>query len=265
MQNIHLLSIDPQKDFVDPSGALYVPGAENDMDRLARLVRRLKAKLTGITITLDSHNLVDISHAIWFSDSDGNHPTPFSTVSADDLRNGTWRTTRPADAKRTLDYLTALETGGRYPHVIWPNHCLIGGEGHAVHPDLFDAVVDWAGQFRWPRFVTKGSNPYTEHFSAVKAEVPDPADPSTQVNTNLVQTLEQADVILLAGEARSHCVANTVRDIAANFSDARFVDKMVLLTDATSDVPGFEQLGDSFFSDLTKLGMKTSTTTDILS
>jgi nicotinamidase-related amidase len=109
-------------------------------------------------------------------------------------------------------------------------------------------------------FVTKGSNPWTEHFSAVQAEVPDPEDPSTQVNVGFIRTLEEPDLIAVTGEALSHCLANTGRDIVRNFSDPRYVEKLVLLTDATSNVPGFEKYGSDFVSELVGLGMKTSTT-----
>jgi len=100
--------------------------------------------------------------------------------------------------------------------------------------------------------------------------VPDPSDPSTQINAPLIRTLEQADVILLAGEALSHCVANTVRDIAKNFGDPRYVKKMVLLTDASSpvgDPPGttmFTDFANDFVRDMKALGMQTATTTDFL-
>ena len=113
-------------------------------------------------------------------------------------------------------------------------------------------------------FVTKGSNPWTEHFSAVQAEVPDPADPGTQVNTGLIHTLEEADIILLAGEALSHCLAHTVTDVATHFADPRYVNKMVLLTDASSPVTGFEAQGDTFLRELKGRGMRTATTRDFL-
>ena len=80
----------------------------------------------------------------------------------------------------------------------------------------------------------------------------------------LLETLEDADTILLAGEAGSHCLANTVRDIAASFSDPGYVKKMVLLTDATSPVPGFEAYQDAFVRDMTRLGMRLATTRDFL-
>lgn len=260
MANIQLLVIDPQNDFCDPGGSLSVPGALADMDRLARMVHRLKDRLSDIHVTLDSHRRVDISHPLWFRDGDGRHPAPFTSIRSADLRQGRWTTTHPGAWDRTVAYLDALEAGGRYPHVVWPEHCLIGTGGHAVHPALMDALAEWEARFAVVDYVTKGSNPWTEHFSAVRAEVPDPEDPGTQVNSALVRTLEEADVVLLAGEASSHCLANTVRDVAAQFSDPAWIRKLVLLEDATSPVPGFESYAADFVRDMTALGMSVSTT-----
>ena len=262
MPNIHLLVIDPQNDFCDKNGSLYVNGADDDMDRLAVMVERMRTRLSAIHVTLDSHRKVDISHPIWFRDGAGKNPPPLTVISADDLRKGTWTTTQPSAYPRTLAYLEALAAGGRYPHVVWPYHCLIGDEGHNVWPRLAETIHAWEDRFAMADFVTKGSNPWTEHFSAVQAEVPDPSDPTTQVNTDLIHTLEEADVILLAGEALSHCLANTVRDVADKFADPTYVRKLVLLTDASSNVPGFEMYGDDFLKALIAEGMQTATTTD---
>jgi nicotinamidase-related amidase len=98
----------------------------------------------------------------------------------------------------------------------------------------------------------------------VQADVPDPTDASTQINTRLIQTLENADLIVIAGEARTHCLAHTVRDIANNFGDDSFVSKLVLLTDASSDIPGFEAHAQSFMSEMVARGMQLSTTTEFL-
>jgi nicotinamidase-related amidase len=268
--NVQLLIIDPQEDFCNPKGSLYVPGAEKDMGRLATLVRRLKDKLDDVHVTLDSHHLVDIAHPIFWVNSAGQHPAPFTIITADDVRQGRWTTYLPSYRQRALEYLEALERGGRYPHCIWPPHCLIGTPGSNIHSALLPALLEWEQQFAIVDKVTKGSNPWTEHFSAVQAEVPDPTDPDTQLNTRLIQVLEQADMVLLAGEASTHCVANTVRDIATAFSDPAYVQKKVLLTDGISPVPDppgttlFSDLYRAFLADLTAKGMKTATTVDIL-
>jgi len=274
-KRIELLIIDPQNDFCDPKGALYVGGAENDMDRLAAFIDRAGSKLYDIHVTLDSHRLVDISHPIFWVDGDGNPPGPFTIISYDDVKNGVWKAKNPGYQSKASNYVKTLNDNARYPLCIWPPHCLIGHWGHNLFPCIGDALLAWEeNQFANVDFVTKGSNPFTEHYSGVQADVPDPTDPSTQLNTGLINTLQEADVIILSGEARSHCLANTVRDIAAKFDadgNAEFIKKMVLLTDATSDVgdlPGstmFQDMGESFVSDMCAKGMQLSTCAEFLS
>lgn len=265
MKKVHLMCIDAQNDFCDPNGSLYVKGGDANVGRTAKMVERLVDKLSEITTTMDSHRKIDISHPMWWLDEHGKHPAPFTMITPADVESGKWRTTQPSARARTLAYLKALDAGKRYPHVIWPEHCLIGDEGHNIHPTLLAAIHGWEEKrYAIHDVVTKGSNMWTEHFSAVQAEVPDPLDPSTQVNTGLVSALEAADVVLWTGEALSHCLANTFRDVVKNFSNPEYVKKMVLLTDASSSVPGFENYGDQFISEMRSKGMQLSTTTDIL-
>jgi nicotinamidase/pyrazinamidase len=272
MQNLHLVIIDPQMDFCTPdktyggvkTGALYVPGADEDMKRLATLVRRLSPKLSDIHVTIDSHHLMDVAHPAFWKNSKGEHPTPFTIIVADDVRNGVWVPVLPSARQRMLDYVVALEAGKRYPLMIWPPHCLIGTPGQAVVPDLMDAINAWAeNRHGQVDFVTKGSNIWTEHYSAVRAEVPDPTDPSTQLNVDFIRTIEDADLVVWAGEASSHCVANTMRDTFNAFG-ADAIKKMVLLTDAISAVPNCNGMYDSFLQEFTAKGMRTATTADFL-
>jgi nicotinamidase/pyrazinamidase len=265
-QRVELLVIDPQNDFVDPkTAALYVPGAEGDMRRLAVMIDRIRGKLGDIHVTLDSHHPAHIAHPMFWKDSHGTHPAPFTTITADDVERGVWTTTQPGMYRKGLAYVRSLRDNGRYELTIWPPHCLIGSEGHAVYPPLFRALCEWERErFGVVDFVTKGSNVFTEHYSAVLADVPDPSDASTQINTDVIRTLEKADVVAIAGEALTHCVANTVRDIANNFGDDSFVSKLVLLTDASSGIPGFEGAGDAFMREMTARGMQTSTTVEFL-
>lgn len=263
--DVHLIIIDPQNDFAHPDGSLFVPGADEDMKRLTAMVERIGHKLSAIHVTMDSHRKVDVSHPIWWKDSSGKHPDPFTAISASDLADGVWTTTKPGALKRTLQYLKDLEARHRYPHVIWPEHCKIGGWGHNVVEKLWAALGEWEEGYRLIDYVTKGSNPWTEHFSGVMAEVPDPKDPTTQLNTHLMEVLEKADMTVWSGEARSHCLANTVRDVASNFSDPTLIERMHLLTDSCSDVPSFEQLGEDFIKDMVAKGMKLTTTSEFLS
>ncbi len=260
---LEFLIIDPQNDFCDPKGSLFVPGADKDSERLSSLITRLTSKIDDIHVTLDTHHFVDIAHPIFWVNSEGKHPDPFTIISQDDISNSSWRTTNPQFQKRAKEYINQLANNGRYPLCIWPPHCLIGSWGHNIHPSLYKTFLEWEKSFAMVDYVTKGSNFWTEHYSAVQADVPDPQDPDTMLNTRLIETLEKSDIILLAGQARSHCLANTVRDIANNFGEDN-IQKMVLLNDATSDVSGFENFGEDFVKDMVKRGMQISNTIDFL-
>lgn len=268
---IELFLIDPQVDFADPGerdakgnvlrpqGALYVNGAEHDMARVGAFIKRAGHKLNDIHVSLDSHHRVHIANSIFWINSKGEHPTPFTVITVKDVQNGTWTTTKASMADIGLRYLQSLEKSKRVEHRIWPNHCLIGFPGHNVFPNVLKAIDAWTEEFRTVHWITKGSNPFTEHFSALKAEVPDPSDPGTQMSDDLINTLKEADEIPLCGIAGSHCVNFTVRDLADALGDDSYIKKLVLLTDTISPVTGCEALQENFIKEMTARGMRTST------
>lgn len=265
MKNIHLVVIDPQRDFCLPDGALFVQGANEDMQRLAKLIGRVGTKLTDIHVTLDSHHYIHIAHPIFWKDKQGKHPGPFTLINVADVENGTWRAAKPSLQPYALKYVKALEKNKRYVLCIWPPHCIIGTPGQTLHPDIESALRTWAEKdFGYPDFVTKGSNILTEHYSAVQADVPDAADVSTQLNTRFIETVNEADIVLFAGEASSHCVANTMTDMVNYFADDSLVKKIVYLKDCSSPVPGFEQMEKDFLKEMTGRGMQSTTSVDFL-
>jgi len=261
--NLQFLIIDPQNDFAHPIGSLFVPNADKDSERLATLLKHHLTEIKGIHVTLDTHHWVDIAHPIFWVDSQGNHPTPFTTITEESVLNGQWKTMRPDDQVRATEYLKALKNNGRYDLVIWPPHCLIGQWGNNVVAPIAEQLNAWEDSFQFIDYIVKGTNMWTEHYSAVKADVPDIHDSSTQLNLNLIKALEKADVIACSGQALSHCVANTIRDIADNFEPAN-IQKLVLIEDTTSPVSGFEALGEQFLIEMKARGMRTAQSTEFL-
>ena len=250
-----LLIIDPQEDFCSPTGALFVAGAQADISRIAALVER--AELSQIHVTLDTHHLIDIAHPLWWRSSAGDPPAPFTII--ENLAR--WQAANPAHQERSATYVSALAQNARYPLCIWPPHCLIGSAGHAIAAELFSALCTWETRTSQSvNYVRKGENPFTEHYSAIAADVPDPADLATLPNQALLASLAQADEILVCGEAGSHCVANTVRDLVAHGIPAT---KLTLLTDGFSPVPGFEHLQAAFLAELGAAGARFATTKEI--
>ena len=245
------------------TGSLYVPGADQDMIRVAAMIDRVMWKFKDIHITLDSHHKFSIFHPCFLIDRNGQHPDPFTPVSHKDIVDGVLRATVPGLQQWLHFYTKTLEENGRYPYVIWPYHCIIGTPGTAIYPELLNALLRWEGKPWIVDKVTKGSNFKTEHYSAIKAEVVDPEDAGTMLNTILIKTLEKADLLGITGEASNFCVANTITDIANEFGNDA-VKNIVILTDAMSPVPGFENLHDAFMNDMRGRGVQFSTTTEFL-
>lgn len=263
MQKTALLVIDAQNDFHDiTSATLPVPGACEDTKRIAQLIKKVNP--STIFASLDSHYSLDISHPDWWENADGSRVSPFTMITSTDVKNGKY--VARIDPARSLAYVEALEANGEFSHFIWPEHCLIGTPGHALHPDFFAACKAWmAKNLRWVNFINKGVNPYTEHFGIFRANVPLNEDPSTQVNQTIFTTLNNHDVIYLAGQARTHCVANSLRQMIQ--IAPQLAPKIVVLEDCMSDVQGLPQdfyaYVDGMYSEAAKAGVIFQKSTDI--
>jgi nicotinamidase-related amidase len=274
----HLFIIDPQNDFCDlpdaycPASpdapetrmrpALPVAGAHADLQRVATLITRVGTGFDEVTITLDSHQHIDIAHPTFWRQGNGAAVAPFTGITAADVRAGRYVPRVAAHTDRALAYLQALERAGRYTHTVWPVHCEIGTWGHNVHHDLRRAYNAWEeATARQVQKITKGENPWTEHYSAIMAEVPVAGDAATQFNQALIDRLRQADRLYIAGEAGSHCVkASTEHIVQGLGGDAR---KLTLLTDCMSPVAGFEPQYRAFLDDMRGRGAVLTTADNV--
>lgn len=279
MQNYQMIIIDPQYDFIDvpenfrptvldvESGdtskvtpALPVDGAWEDSLRLAKFINDSGRLLSRITVTLDSHQQYDIAHPMFWVDENRNNPAPFTMISSSDIKSGKWSPVDKSVRDYTIQYTEALESSNTYQLIIWPPHCLIGTVGHNIVQPIADALLKWEKKYISRVFMqAKGVNSMTEHYGAFSAEIQLSDDPTTKLNTALIKSYEEADLVLLSGQALSHCVATTVKQLADNFGDEN-IKKLVLLRDTTSPVPGFEQQGEAFIQEMEARGMQVTTT-----
>ena len=241
-----LLIIDTQFDFCHPDGALFVPGADRDVDRMASLIHHHTNRIDHIVVTLDTHHLFDIAHPLFWRNADGVHPAPFTRITANDVETDRWVPQFFPD--KASQYVRDLEADGQFEHFIWPEHCLIGSHGAALHNTLLDALRYWSRQRERDYVaVQKGLYPLTEHFGIFQAQVPDPAVPETQFNTALITDLDRFGTIYLMGEAKSHCVANSLKQLL-DFAPT-LVPKIVVVTDCMSDVTGLGHLADPIYQE----------------
>lgn len=232
-----LFIVDMQNDFCLPTGKLSVPNAMADVKRLAQFIERKSDTLKSILLTQDSHQVHDIAHACFWINKKGEHPSPFLTIKSDDIECGNWTTSKPTESELAKQYLCALEKEDEFAHVIWPEHCITGSEGEAIVSELMRAVEKWARKGNYFELIRKGEYPYAEHFGALRANISVENEKATHLNKKLIERLESFDVIYVAGEAKSHCVATTIKQM---LEIKGLAAKIVILEDCMSDVAGFE-------------------------
>jgi nicotinamidase-related amidase len=275
-----LMLIDVQNTFCIPDFELYVGGrsgrgAVEDNTRLSQFMYRNLANITHITATMDTHTTMQVFHAIFFVDKDGNHPAPYTDIHLSELRAGTW-TFNPALANEfdlapeygqqmMLHYAEALEKKGKYALTIWPYHAMLGGIGHAlvssVEEALFFHSIARNTQYE---IELKGNKSFTENYSVIGPEVltGPMGEPLGKHDTKFIERLQQSDRLIIAGQAKSHCVAWTVQDLLddINATDPELAKKVYLLEDCSSPVvvPGVvdhTDTADAAYERFAKAGM----------
>ena len=244
-QRVHLLVIDMQVDFCHDNGSLYVPGAQDDIRRLIEFLFRHAGRITDVTCTLDSHLPYQIFHPAWWVDEEGNHPEPLTIITAEDVEAGRWR---PLEMEAwSRDYVRRLEEGAKKQLTIWP----------------------YLARKTQPVWLRKGLIPQTEHYSALQPEIPAPDHPHSGRHDALLETLADADTVLIAGEAKSHCVLETLEDIVEAFEERpEVLRKIYVLTDCMSSVAhpevDFEAMAVEQFEAFAEKGVNFVKSTDDL-
>jgi nicotinamidase-related amidase len=278
-KTVALMMIDVQNTFCVSDFELFVSGAVEDNDRLCRFIYRNLGNITNIAPTMDTHTAMQIFHADFWIDENGNHPEPNTIISAEDVVNGVWQV-NPAVAYSIGNYMAlqrhgnlytqALEDIDKYPLIIWPYHAMLGGIGHALVSSVEEAAffhnICRASQ---TDFRIKGGNPLTENYSVFNPEVRETIKVIAQKNTGFLEKLMDFDAVVIAGQAKSHCVAWTINDLLDEImdQDPSLVEKVFLLEDCTSpvvipDVVDFTDQADEAFERFEDAGMHIVQSTD---
>jgi len=279
---ICLLIIDVQNTFCIPEFELFVggrsgTGAVDDNVRLCEFIYRNLGAITEIAATMDTHTAMQIFHPVFWINDAGEYPIPAATnITLDDVQKGVWKV-NPAVAysiaggdysaleKHALHYVRKLSDDGKYPLIVWPYHSMLGGIGHALVSAVEEAIFFHnIARMSQTNFEIKGSNPLTENYSVLRPEVLQGYDggPIAQKNNLLIQKLLDFDVLIIAGQAKSHCVAWTIDDLLTEITalDANLASKVYLLEDCTSavvvpSVVDFTEQADAAFARFASAGM----------
>lgn len=287
---ICLLLIDIQNTFCLPDFELFVGGssgmgAVEDNVRLCKFIYRNLNIITEMIPTLDTHTAMQIFHPVFWIDKLGNHPEPATAIALQDVETGRWQVNHAVADRLTnsnyeklkkyaLHYVKKLSEAGKYPLTIWSYHSMLGGIGHALVSAVEEAIFFHnLTRNSQTNFELKGNNPWTENYSVLSPEVTTDSDdrPIAQKNTNLIQKLLDFDRVIIAGQAKSHCVAWTINDLLSEIQikDINLAKKIYLLEDCTSpvvvpDVIDFTKQAEAAFERFAEAGMNIIKSTDNL-
>jgi len=268
---IAAFGIDVQVGFCMPGASLFVPGAVEDTTRTVAWLYRNLDRVTELFFSLDTHHAFQIFHPAWWVDAEGRPAAPLTAIRAADVRAGRYHATRAPEA--SLEYLDKLEASGRYVLTVWPYHTLLGGTSHALVPAMMEAALFHAlTRGVDTHFETKGAASLTESYSVLAPEVEEIGGERVgAVNRRLLDALLRFDKVYVFGQAKSHCVLSTLRDIRARAP--ALLERVHVLVDATSPVPAppldplpadldFPTLAERAFAELARDGMRLVATTD---
>lgn len=288
--SVCLMLIDIQNTFCIPDFELYVGGvtgngAVDDNRRLGAFIYRNLRSITQICPTLDTHQVMQIFHSIFLINEAGEHPDPYTLVSLDDIEKGVWcfndglagglRIDEGFGQAHLMHYAQQLKKGGKYDLTIWPYHAMLGGIGHAQVSAIEEAIFfHTVCRFSQPDFQIKGAHSLTENYSVLRPEITEGLDNRAlgSVNQQLMDRLLAFDAVIIAGQAKSHCVAWSVADLLTEIEkkDPALASRVYLLEDCTSpvvipDVIDYTEMANRAFERFEEAGMHIVRSTDPLS
>ncbi|MBN2532424.1 MAG: cysteine hydrolase family protein [Spirochaetales bacterium] len=260
------LLIDFQIDFCNKAGSLYVPEAEIDISNSIQFILKNFEKITTVYPTLDTHIAFQIFYGLWWLDENNHHPAPFTIITKDDVEKGKYKpVVKPV---WSLDYIKNLEDNANKPLCIWPEHTMLGTPGHALVPALYEICYFHSiTRKSQTSFQVKGDIPETEMYGVFSPEVKVPQSSKGGINTNLLKILGTHDKIVVMGEAKSHCVLESIRQLVDFFQDQpETLSRIYILEDCMSSVQhpdiDFEAIANKEFDTFRKKGLHIVKSTD---
>lgn len=241
-----LLIIDMQNDFMEQIGELPIRGSKGDIERLTKWIYKNIEGISQIMCSLDTHAINQIFYSCWWKNKTGQNPDPYTKITYQDVINENWIPLY--ETEKSLEYIKSLYKNGKKELIIWPYHCLDGSIGANLEGQLTKMIYFHSAFHNTaPTFIRKGSDPCTEMYGIIKGE----DNSSHTENIQVLENIKIFDNIYIAGEASSHCVLETIKQILEYFENENSVyQKINILEDCMSPVTGFEELTKNEFKKL---------------
>jgi nicotinamidase/pyrazinamidase len=266
-EKVALILVDYQHDFVDPTGTLSVPGSQDDVARLLTWFYANAHRISSVYASLDTHIPFQIFYSSWWKNPEtGEHPQPFTVITEEDVIGMKW--VPLIDPDWSTRYVHQLKQKAKKDLMIWPYHTMEGTLGHMLVAPISETIA-WhsAARDTQPTYIVKGLTPRTEFYGIFGAEIPDPDVPESGLNVTLLDAVMKHDKVYIAGEAKSHCVLETERQLVSRFGNqAELMKRLYFLRDCTSSVKhpaiDFDALAEEELGNMERLGVQMAVSTD---
>lgn len=159
------------------------------------------------------------------------------------------------------DYVEHLEKDGKKTLVVWSYHCIQGTTGCALENQFANMIYFHSVAKRYAfQPIVKGQDPLSEMYGIIKPEY----DTKGYINIKFLNKIEQYDKIFIGGEAKSHCVMESIKQILDHYETRPEVTKKIyILDDCMSIIPGFEDATAQAFEEFkTKYHVNLANSTD---
>lgn len=263
-------------------GRLSVTGAWHDLSRGLAFDYEMLPYISAHALSCDTHPVLDASFdrerfvarrkevvmpgtSSEYTVERGEHPRAFTVILLKDVwhatnnKDGLWWPVRNQEG--TYDYIKELEASGQMAHVTWWKHNTRLTFGAGIEPVVWENIMlhSYARDIE-PIIFFKGlTDP--EFFGIFGPQVVIKGDKHAQVNLKGLQMYTLFDMVVLDGEADTHCLKNTAMQMAAEIGakDPDQMSKLVIASDGTSGIPGFEDLAKADYAKLEAQGLRRMT------
>ncbi len=261
-KKVAVILVDYQYDFVNPEGTLYVPGAQDDIARFLSWFYRNAPNITSIYVSMDTHLPFQIFFSSWWRKPKiKEYPQPFTRITIDDISKEVW--VPVFQQEWSIEYVRLLKERQKKHLMIWPYHTMEGTLGHTLSTPISEAIA-WhsAARNTQPKYIVKGRTIGSEYYGIFEAEIQYPEDPESGLNVALFDAIIKHDKIYVAGEAKSHCVLESEKQLIKRFgSNNELFNKLYFLKDCTSSIKhpdptiDFDALAEEELSHMGKSGV----------
>lgn len=238
--NVHLI-IDPQLSFME-GGSLGVAGSLKDTERTAEFICNNIDQLSDIYVSLDVHSIHQIFFPIWWVNQEGEHPAPFTVITKEDVKNKTWIPCFLED--ETIQYIEHTDV------TIWPYHCIEGTTGQTIEPQLQNMLMFFSFlHSKNIHIISKGQDPSSDMLGIIAPNYC-LEEKKHLINSSLVTELFKYDKIIISGQAKSHCVLQSVIQLIEYCENKEDLKKIYVLMDTMSSISGFEETTELKYQEL---------------